>query len=528
MHNLLTDPLITVQTETTGRQQLSLPGVLAACLRDEVTSFPALRPHQAPFWHCFLVQLGALALHRSSIHSLPEDADTWSELLRTLTPDDTDDAPWQLVVENGNRPAFLQPPEPEGIRYTGEAKTADELDLLIGQKNHDLKEEGLRQDRPEDWIFALVTKQTGDGFNGAGNYGIARMNGGSSSRFLMGLAPLNDPTDVPRPGARLRHDIQLLLETREQQLRENQDLNYPSTGGLALLWCVPWPLDEAQGLPLQHLDIWFIEVCRRIRLREGAGALRAETGTSKKPRVDAGKYNGAVGDPWAPVRVPEIKTMTLGEGDLNYERLSDLLFSGNWRLPFSLRGPKPKDGNDQWMLIVQAIGRGNSKTYGYHERMILLPETARRFTPSEQEILRLLSQQLISDIRELHRILRHAIAIAANDGRDDKPGKEDYGRARPWSLRLDALADREFFEALWALLHARLSGEEDGVEQARHDYLRHLIQAADGFLDQAALSTSASNFRHRALTRARRRFHGGIRNNFEWFHETEEVSNAVA
>lgn len=528
MHNLLTDPLITVQSRLAGREQLSLPEVLGSCLREEVASFPALRPHQAPFWHCFLVQLSALALHRADEQKLPEDGDHWTSLLRAMTPDDPDDAAWQLVVEDGSRPAFLQSPEPDGIRYTGAAETADEVDMLIGQKNHDLKEEGLNQDRPEDWIFALVARQTGDGFNGAGNYGIARMNGGSSSRFLMDLAPQTGSTDVPRPGTRLRHDIQLLLETREQQLRENQFLEYPSQGGLALLWCVPWPLEDTSGLALSQLDIWFIEICRRIRLRLHGKGIRAETGTSRKPRVDAGQYNGAVGDPWAPVHKVDSKTLTLGEGQLSYRRLSELLFSGNWQLPISLRGPKAEGEEHQWMLIVQALGRGNSKTYGYHERVIPLPETARKFSLSEEELLRVLAQDLISRIDTLDKHLRHAIAIVANDGRDEPPGKESYGHARPWSQRLNDLADRDFFEALWALLDARLNGKEGDLERAQQQYLQPLIQTAQEFLIQAAQSASASNFRHRARSRGERRFRNGIYHDFLWFYERKEVGDAVA
>src|SRR5690606_39498139 len=52
---------------------LSLPGVLAALSRDDIDSFPALRPHQAPLWHMFLVQLAALALHGKGQTTIPAD-----------------------------------------------------------------------------------------------------------------------------------------------------------------------------------------------------------------------------------------------------------------------------------------------------------------------------------------------------------------------------------------------------------------------------------------------------------------------
>ena len=65
--NLLSEPLI----RATPCGPLSLPGVLAALVRDEVQSFPALRPHQPPAWRMFLVQLAALALHRGGRAELP-------------------------------------------------------------------------------------------------------------------------------------------------------------------------------------------------------------------------------------------------------------------------------------------------------------------------------------------------------------------------------------------------------------------------------------------------------------------------
>ena len=66
--NLLTNPLISASTA----QRLSLPGLLAAMACGEVTGFPALRPHQRPAWHMFLVQLAALALWTAKRENLPD------------------------------------------------------------------------------------------------------------------------------------------------------------------------------------------------------------------------------------------------------------------------------------------------------------------------------------------------------------------------------------------------------------------------------------------------------------------------
>ena len=137
--NLLTEPLI-----GTDRGSHSLPGLMAAMARGEVASFPALRPHQRPAWHMFLVQLGVLALSSRGLDELPDDEDVWRAALRSLTTDFPDDEPWHLVVEDRPKPAFLQPPDPGGLKWSTVA-TPDALDMLITARNHDLKREVARE-----------------------------------------------------------------------------------------------------------------------------------------------------------------------------------------------------------------------------------------------------------------------------------------------------------------------------------------------------------------------------------------------
>jgi CRISPR system Cascade subunit CasA len=87
----------------------TLPGVFAALTRDEVESFPKLRPHQRHAWHSFLTQIATLALLKAGRTEPPGDEASWAELLRGLTPDYPDDQPWSLVT-SPDRPALLQPP----------------------------------------------------------------------------------------------------------------------------------------------------------------------------------------------------------------------------------------------------------------------------------------------------------------------------------------------------------------------------------------------------------------------------------
>jgi CRISPR system Cascade subunit CasA len=210
-YDLLSNELIRVTVNSGGNYHSSLPGLFAALMRDEVTAFPGLRPHQRHAWHAFLVQLGTLAILRMSRQQAPETEEEWRQLLRGLARDHPDNFPWRLVSPL-NEPAFLQAPVPNGTEEQLKhiVSTPDALDMLVTAKNHDLKQEVMSGGAIEDWLFALVTLQTMEGFLGAGNYGISRMNGGFANRPSLGIAPPGGP------GAHVRRDISRLLELRGQ------------------------------------------------------------------------------------------------------------------------------------------------------------------------------------------------------------------------------------------------------------------------------------------------------------------------
>ena len=258
--NLLDDPILS----HSGGETVSLPGLFAAMARKEATSFPGLRPHQRPAWHMFLVQLGALAISRAGFNRIPDDESTWRAALGALTADYPDESPWRLATLDWRKPAFLQPPEPDGSRWSL-VTSPDSLDMLITSRNHDVKQHISRWASAEDWVYALVSLQTCEGYNGRGNYGIARMNGGSSSRPMLGLAPASAKDMSPAPSAWWKRDVTILTRKR----KHDQASQVGRVGGPALLWCLDWP--EGHQLNLLDLDPWFIEVCRRVRLTESDG-----------------------------------------------------------------------------------------------------------------------------------------------------------------------------------------------------------------------------------------------------------------
>lgn len=490
-HNLLVDPLI-----HTNGGALTLPGLFAAMTRGEVTDFPALRPHQRPAWHMFLVQLAVLA-RSGQDDPLPEEEATWHENLRRLTTEFEDDAPWHLVGEDDGTPAFLQPPDPGGVKWS-EVATPDALDMLITSRNHDLKREIAHDATPQDWLFALVSLQTMEGFGGAGNYGIARMNGGSSSRAMIGLAPVQSTSAIIDPSAWWRRDVTRLLAKRD------------GLSGPALLWCLPWP--EKQMLDLHALDPMFIEVCRRVRLIEGPQSLFAKRGTSKAARIAAKEAKGITGDPWAPVHLSENKTLTLGEQDWNYKLLTRLLYGGEWKVP-ELATPKANEETVDMVLVAEAFARGNSKTDGFKSRVVPVPKAAIKWMFGEKPVE--FSTLQVKTIEDFDRALRDGLALIAAEGDYTKRGKAEYARSQPARDHFARVADAAFFPTLWEKLAC---SDDNARNEAHNRFTRHLAAAARAEFARAAPAIPCAGImRPRAMTRGHAAFESGIRKIFENF-----------
>ena len=523
MYNLLTQPLI--QAAPDGR--LTLPGLLAALARDEVDSFPALRPHQGPSWHMFLVQLAALALRGSDEHHVFTDESAWLAALRDLTPGFAEDEPWHLVVNDRTRPAFLQPPVPEGVTLKNPVPTPDALDLLITSKNHDLKQSIAQQAEPEDWLFALVSLQTGEGYGGAGNQGIARMNGGSSSRPMLTLAPLpagTDKTITPRPGARFRRDVTVLLETRES---ESERYDFYAENGIGLAWLSRWA--EGDQLQVKDIDLWFIEVCRRVRLTMVGGVMSGRKGTSNATRINAKHMNGALGDPFAPVHKIENKNFTLAGRDFDYRTLTELMLSGDWDMPLLARSARCDGEGETMALVAEALARGNSKTEGFKSRILPISGTVSRALGARREQLHELAMAQAETIAVFDKAIGAGLALVAARGDRGTLKKDHYAYAGEAKNGFDRAVDGIFFDYLWD----RLAAQDKGREALAAERLRW----AKALRDFAKIAFEAvlpgipctGIFRPRAEARARSAFYGTIRHHYpELFDHPEREDHHAA
>lgn len=508
MFNLLTDSLIRFLQTGGAVVEASLPEVYAALMADRVDAFPALRPHQRHAWHAFLVQLGAMAMHRAGLSEPPADAESWAKLIRALTAADfPDDEPWQLVVDDTTVPAFMQPPARSKERekdYKNIVETPDELDMLVTSKNHDLKAAVAAQASVDDWIFALITLQTMEGFGGAGNYGISRMNGGLGNRPAFTLAPV-----AQGPGAHVRRDIVALLERLPTLLDE-----YAMTqGGTALLWTLPWDGTPAEALLLNRLAPLYIEVCRRVRLRlDMDGGVCAVRTSSTAARIEGKALQGRTGDPWTPMnKQREGLPLTLSKGGFTYKRITEYLI--DWDRPALLRPTQSEQAsNDGMQLVARAMVRGQGKTEGYYERVIPIGHRLKMAMLRQDTTQELgdIAKGRIDQVGTIQRILSHAIQVFAAQGDSAKVNAEGRALARPWLNRLDEIVDAHFFEDLQVEF---AEDTQDERQRIRNQWLLDgVVGQARGMLHNAADSLPCPAIhRYKARVNAEGLFEGRLR-----------------
>ena len=517
MHDLLTDPLIDVRLVNGHATRMSLPDVFAAASSDTVAAFPALRPHQRHAWHAFLAQLGTIALQRAGLADLPRTASEWRMLLRDLTPDFDDDEPWQLIVDDPVQPAFMQCPVGNTLnQYRRRVTTPDDLDLLVTSKNHDLKQSLSKTSALDDWVFALIDLQTMAGYLGAFNYGIARMNGGSSARPCLGLAPAAGGF-----GAHVSLDILRMLEDRPQLLERFPDYYRPENG-TALLWTEPW--DGATSTDLGDLDPYFIEICRRVRLFCDGQTIVARTAGSKKSRVAAKAAHGNVGDFWTPVSRGDAKALSLSSAGFRYDRLNKLLFDGAaYHLPPAMTVTATNKG--QWRVVARGMAGGQGKTDGYHERNDIV--FSRRVVAAfgrqeERDELAAISSALLEETAEVSGALRLGVAVAASGGELLADlSKSDRAYARPYARRFDTWVDPRFFQAVEKRF---VAGSQATARAERASFARKMVAAADAVLAEAVESVPCPAIRrHRARARAFSAFHGNLRATKSVFADQPEI-----
>ena len=497
--NLLDEPLIRWRSTDGGAlHSTSLPQLLAAMSANDVRDFPALRPHQRHPWHAFLVQLGAIALHHAQQSQPWHSVADWRAALLALTPNDPDGAPWCLVAP-ADRPALLQAPVPgeNPSTWNNLLHAAGALDMLVTSKNHDLKAARARHAQADDWLFALLSLQTQEGFLGAGNYGISRMNGGFASRPGVGVAA------VGACGLRWQSDVASLLQERE---RIASEYGLAPIGGHVLLWLLPWSGTDA--LALQALDPLYIEICRRVRLSAPQGRIQAHVTGSKVARIAAKDSNGVTGDAWTPIETAKAKALTLSRNGFDYKLMSELIAGDGYTLGAAWR----LDGwpqNTPLQAIAQATVRGQGKTEGYHERRVpISPKLRRLLTSGQRPLVANLAKKRIQAIADMRKLLWISLSLLFTNGENDSGNDAISNRASRFAQPFEQYEDTRFFDDLAQHIEAEGAQQETVYLQ----WLMGLAERAEAVLQHAFVAGPRSGMqRYKAQSAALSRFHAGLR-----------------
>jgi len=360
-----------------------------------------------------------------------------------------------------------------------------------------------RADAPQAWLFALLSYQTMSGYLGAGNFGTLRMNGGSASRPIVGMA-----SDLA-PAPRFREELALVAAMRAQTLRSV--LGY-TPRGVVLTWVRPWSRKDHQ-FNLNELEPGFIEAVRPLRLVQGETGLIALGSTSGARQIGPKALeNGDIADPWIPINTADTKkgrsALTLGGQGWTPERLCELLFERGFELT-ELQRPHP--GQGALWFYGSVLVRGEGTTEGFHRFAIPVPAKARGWLsrPDDKQRLGVLAQDLLGDAKSIASQLRSAL-LALAEGGPDKPDF-DHDALNAWVARSEEALTRHgrdrFFETLWR-------ATEEAHDAVRTDWRAELIERATLALRQAEQTLPLPhNRQYRARVKAEGLLHALLEKN---------------
>ncbi|MGE4554057.1 MAG: hypothetical protein AB7D57_13175 [Desulfovibrionaceae bacterium] len=510
--NLLTDAVIAVRgAGPDGERRLSLPGVLAALGRDEVAEFPALRPHQRHPWHAFLCQVAVLALERAGEAEPPRDEAAWRELLRGLTPGFPDDEPWRLVVADLAKPAFLQPPVPEGslagfkVKKEVDYASPGNLDVLVTAKEHGEKDANPAGDDAEQWLLGLLMLQTFSGYYGKGNQGVVRQNGGHAARQGVSL-------EVSlRPGPNWLRDCRIILGGLDEIRGKHA---YSEHDGMGLLWLPSWRGGKGEALPLQKLHPMFVEVCRRVRLiHSGEGEVVYRCTGSEAQRVAAKQYCGVLGDPWLPLNRSKKGGSSFNQKP-TYGVAWHVLFDDEQYEASLLQRFHGGDPDTGVRAVFRVFARTEGGSDGYHERVVPIEKKHVGFFTLHRDRAAETAKEMVGYVKIAGDALVLALLQLVQAAARKEPSrkqKETYAWARhKFEESFESRVDNEFFPYLWRCLDAR--GEAPMAEEHFAFWGRFLARTALTVLQDAAKSLpTQSALRYRARARAENKLRGAIR-----------------
>lgn len=270
----------------------------------------------------------------------------------------------------------------------------------------------------------------------------------------------------------------------------SRTFGYRSAGALALTWLAPW--DGTQSLPLETLDLFFVDICRRVRLVATNGGLSARVISSKAARIEAKAAKGNTGDLWTPTLSDkdETKAFTADARGWSYQQLVRLLFpvaanKGEIVAPTPLMEAADITPTDGLSVIGRVFVRGQGKTEGYHERHVPVSALVRAGFGRRRaaDPLSALAHARVKDAGTMVRQVLFPAMMAIFAGaprtdageraRDDDTTKSRAGKA---AARFDTLIDADFFSDL--ALEAEVIDNAAASEAVRANWIRDRVYRA--------------------------------------------------
>lgn len=453
--NLLNDAVIPLQIGEHSISMHSLPETLHYLAEGKVTEIADVKEFQTSAVEFFFAQLGVLAVDLADDESgISAGVAVWQDRLLKLAPNEC----WELFNIDPTVPAFLQP----GMNVKDFASAAvdktvvrypDDMGTLFKSKNHGVKFSSMGNPSPWNWIVSLIEIQTMTSYEGAGNYGHQRMNGGYSYRFKAGVYANLTASE------RWLSDVQKILSGLDALYVkyphfDRDGKRYP------LAWAFEWDGNEA--LHSKEMHPLFIDANRRLRMFvDSNGHLACARKTSSSMRVFDLKLNGAYGDPWAPLSTKKSKDEAVEASEyralflssISLETLCNIMFGQNGFEMAMTQIPSREQRGKDCIFEIKFLAKSQGKTEGFHSIAVPIPTraVAGLGNRTSMQSFGKSSGEMLQNARAAHRALKIAIDTLCVNGSGKSADKSlvANGIQGKISASLTSAIEANFFEHLW-------------------------------------------------------------------------------
>jgi len=201
----------------------------------------------------------------------------------------------------------------------------------------------------------------------------------------------------------------------------------------------------------------------------------------------------------------DAKALSVQGQGFDYKLIHRILFTGDF-VKSEIQCVQTLDG-EGLALITQGAARGNSKTEGYHERIVpISPKVRGLLLANQKNQLERIAGRRITEISEMRKLLWTALAVLFANGNSGDSTAGIKAKASKFAAPFEVAEDARFF--------VDLNDEIEAADPAaqRLQWLLGLVERAEIILNAAFDAGPRSGIqKYRAQSVALSRFHGGLR-----------------